>query len=173
MKKIICLALVIMLLSLTVGCGAVNEAPTDSSSSSSVTSSLVDTEYTQLKYEGLDVNPEKSFSKYVVDNDKEFINKVWDSIQYSEWKEKSANDSAAMVAINLRFISEDEVFIVSVDACDIACLYEMAIPDEFMTPELITQPNPVEESYFDLPKGTYKQLSELLTDYTERNFMDS
>ncbi len=115
-----------------------------------------ESKYYAIKYEGIDVNPQQHYARYEVSNDKAFVDELWETINFDGWTAKDKSESAAMVAIWLRFVSDDEVMQLSIDPNDEGC---HTVSDE--------------GHYYDLPEGTYDKISKLLTEYTEEHFDDS
>ncbi len=114
---------------------------------------VTESKYHTLKYEGMDVNPQQHYAKYEVGSDRAFVDEVWNAVKFDEWKAKDKSESAAPVAIWLRFVSADEVVQLSIDPNDEGCHTVSDVGH-----------------YYDLPEGTYDKISKLLTEYTEGHF---
>ena len=113
--------------------------------------------YTGLTYRGLDTNPLQQMINYSVEEDKEFVSKIYGLIDY-ENHIPCEGPSTANVTIDLEFSAENGVQFLCLDPNDLAWTRPENDPYGVLV-------------YFSLPEGTYKKISSLLTEYTQMHFM--
>lgn len=126
-------------------------------------------EYTGLKYEGIDINPQKHFSSYEVTDDPEFVAELWQELDYESWLPRQ-DASPAEVKILLEFFGNNGFYRLEIDPNDVGYRKEYTP----LEPANGDQPEDLDsdkEYYYDLPKGTYEKVSKLLTDYTSAHYM--
>lgn len=124
--------------------------------------------YYSMRYEGMEVNPQHFSMGYSVDNDRAFVDEIWNAVRYGEWAERGESGQA-LINISLTFFDENGrlVLVLEVDPNDVGTIRDTESPYT-ANDEGTYYPNP--PKYYDVPAETYKTLSEMLTDYTDENY---